>query len=238
MSTGIRSSKKEASASKQLAPSQLIKKEEQSSKPMAFSQPSFGQITVDSQIKTYRQTLQQEIDKQGYMQTLSVEGASFFGLANGTARGAVPSSRIAIYRVCDSQDSCEGAGILAAFDDAIADGVDIITVSLGGQFPTPFDVDSIAIGSFHAMSNGILVTHSAGNSGPDRQTVASVAPWVLTVAANTIDRKFISKLELNDGTVLTILSNVFKPGPVRPVELVGPRPTAFSGPGLTKNQFS
>ncbi|XP_031398522.1 subtilisin-like protease SBT4.6 [Punica granatum] len=133
----------------------------------------------------------------------AVEGASFFGLANGTARGAVPSSRIAIYRVCDSQDSCEGAGILAAFDDAIADGVDIITVSLGGQFPTPFDVDSIAIGSFHAMSNGILVTHSAGNSGPDRQTVASVAPWVLTVAANTIDRKFISKLELNDGTVLT-----------------------------------
>ncbi|PKI31394.1 hypothetical protein CRG98_048216 [Punica granatum] len=97
-----------------------------------------------------------------------------------------------------------GAGILAAFDDAIADGVDIITLSLGGRRPTSFDVDSIAIGSFHAMSNGILVTQSAGNSGPNLQTVASVAPWVLTVAANTIDRKFISKLELNDRTVLTV----------------------------------
>ncbi|PKI31920.1 hypothetical protein CRG98_047689 [Punica granatum] len=70
MSMRTRSSKKEASASKQLVPSQSIKKEEQSSKQVASSQPSFGQITVDSQIKTYRQTLQHEIDKQGYMQTL------------------------------------------------------------------------------------------------------------------------------------------------------------------------
>ncbi|PKI67914.1 hypothetical protein CRG98_011510 [Punica granatum] len=70
MSMRTRSSKKEASASKQLAPSQSIKKEEKSSKHMASSQPSVGQITVDSQIKTYRQILQQEIDKQGCMQTL------------------------------------------------------------------------------------------------------------------------------------------------------------------------
>ncbi|PKI45166.1 hypothetical protein CRG98_034444 [Punica granatum] len=70
MSMRTRSSKKKALASKQLAPSQSIKKEEKSSKQVATSQPSFGQITVDSQIKTYRQTLQQEIDKQGCMQTL------------------------------------------------------------------------------------------------------------------------------------------------------------------------
>ncbi|PKI42596.1 hypothetical protein CRG98_037009 [Punica granatum] len=70
MNMRTRSSKKEASASKQLAPSQSIKKEEKSSTHKASGQPSIGQITVDSQIKTYRQTLQQEIDKQGCMQTL------------------------------------------------------------------------------------------------------------------------------------------------------------------------
>ncbi|PKI61241.1 hypothetical protein CRG98_018389 [Punica granatum] len=56
MSQRTRSSKKEVSASKQLA----------------SSQPSVGQITINSQIKTYRQTLQNEIDKQGNMQTLPV----------------------------------------------------------------------------------------------------------------------------------------------------------------------
>ncbi|XP_031387324.1 subtilisin-like protease SBT4.5 [Punica granatum] len=151
-----------------------------------------------------------------------VEGASFFGLANGTARGAVPSSRIAVYKVCDSTGGCDGYGILAAFDDAIADGVDIITVSLGGDTPSPIDQDPISIGSFHAMKKGILVTHSAGNSGPMPQTVTSVAPWVLTVAANSIDRKFITKLVLGDGTVLTgIAVNSFPSSPTNSALVFG-----------------
>ncbi|PKI32724.1 hypothetical protein CRG98_046898 [Punica granatum] len=68
----------------------------------------------------------------------AVEGTSFFGLANGTARRSCPSSRIAIYRVCDSQGNCEGDGILAAFDDAIADGK---------SGPNPQTVFSVALGS-------------------------------------------------------------------------------------------
>ncbi|KAF9614781.1 hypothetical protein IFM89_020635 [Coptis chinensis] len=52
--------------------------------------------------------------------------------------------------------------ILAAFDDAIADGVDIISVSLGSDVPDPHFKDPIAIGSFHAMKKGILTSNSAG----------------------------------------------------------------------------
>lgn len=133
-----------------------------------------------------------------------MDGASFYGLANGTARGGVPSARIAVYKVCDSSGNCATDEILAAFDDAIADGVDIITVSLGGSSASPFDADTIAIGAFHAMAKGILVTHAAGNSGPEARTLSSVAPWLFTVAATSIDRKFISKLVLGDGTVLTV----------------------------------
>ncbi|PKI32174.1 hypothetical protein CRG98_047432 [Punica granatum] len=135
----------------------------------------------------------------------AVERASLFGLANGTARGGVPSSRIAVYKVCDSQGNCQGDGILAAFDDAIADGVDIITASLGEQ-AIPFDKDPLAIGAFHAMAKGVLVTLSAGNSGPDAGTVGAVAPWVLTVASNSLDREFMTKLVLGDGTLLTVSS--------------------------------
>lgn len=93
---------------------------------------------------------------------------------------------------------------MKAFDDAIADGVDIITVSLAGMQANPFDQDENAIGSFHAMSKGILVTFAGGNFGPSEGTVDNVAPWVITVAASSIDRQYISSVVLGDGTVLTV----------------------------------
>ncbi|XWS38431.1 hypothetical protein CRYUN_Cryun19dG0131000 [Craigia yunnanensis] len=134
-----------------------------------------------------------------------VLGASYYGLANGTARGGVPGARIAMYKVCWSF-GCATADILAAFDDAIADGVDVISVSLGADFPLPYDEDPIAIGAFHAMKYGILTSNSAGNSGPWPYSVSNYAPWTLTVAASTIDRKFVAKAVLGNGQVLTGLS--------------------------------
>ncbi|RZC47701.1 hypothetical protein C5167_040643 [Papaver somniferum] len=127
-----------------------------------------------------------------------VEGASFYAIAKGNARGAVPSARIAAYKVCFS-GGCKSDAILAAFDDAIADGVDIISVSLGSLWPVPFDNDPTVIGSFHAMKKGILTSHSAGNSGPNPQTVANDAPWLLTVAASTTDRRVMDKIVLGNG---------------------------------------
>ncbi|KAL3824155.1 hypothetical protein ACJIZ3_020184 [Penstemon smallii] len=138
-----------------------------------------------------------------------VKGASFYGIAEGIARGAVPSSRITAYKVC-SESGCSSANILAAFDDAIADGVDLITISIGGNTPEALQIDPIAIGSFHASQKGILVIQSAGNSG-SQASVGSVAPWILTVAASTIDRGIVTKVALGNGSILTGKSvNSFK----------------------------
>ena len=126
----------------------------------------------------------------------SVSEASFFGLASGTARGGVPSARVAVYKVCWS-DGCYDADILAAFDDAIADGVDIISVSLSTGSDDYFK-NSIAIGSFHAMRNGILTSTSAGNGGPELETLSNFSPWSLSVAASTIDRDFFTQVQLGD----------------------------------------
>lgn len=128
----------------------------------------------------------------------SVTSASLYGLGSGTARGGVPSARIAVYKVC-WYDGCYGSDILAAFDDAIADGVDIISVSLGHAKPRDYFQDSISIGSFHAMRNGILTSTSAGNEGPGYRTVTNMSPWFLSVAASTIDRKFLTKVLLGNG---------------------------------------
>ncbi|THG15185.1 hypothetical protein TEA_009958 [Camellia sinensis var. sinensis] len=129
-----------------------------------------------------------------------VSNASLFGFASGIARGAVPSARIAVYKVC-WHDDCSDVDILAAFDDAIADGVDVISISLGGSYPLDYFNDSIAIGAFHSMKNGILTSSAAGNSGPGSASIKNFSPWSLSVAASTIDRKFITNVILGNNMV-------------------------------------
>ncbi|XP_017982587.1 PREDICTED: subtilisin-like protease SBT5.3 isoform X2 [Theobroma cacao] len=146
-------------------------------------------------------------DKEGHgTHTLSTAGgnlvakASVLGFGKGTAKGGSPRARVAAYKVCwppVSGDECFDADILAAFDVAIHDGVDVLSVSLGGD-PTPFFNDSVAIGSFHAIKHGIVVVCSAGNSGPAYGTVTNIAPWQITVGASTMDREFPSIVVLGN----------------------------------------
>lgn len=137
-----------------------------------------------------------------------VQNASLYGLAGGTARGAVPSARVAMYKVCWDTFGCSDMDLLAAFEAAINDGVDIISISIGGIF-VGYDVDSIAIGAFHAMKKGILTVASAGNSGPSLGTVTNHAPWILTVAASGIDRAFRSDVRLGNGKSVIVSFYIF-----------------------------
>lgn len=127
-----------------------------------------------------------------------VNNASLYGIAKGIARGGVPSARIASYKICWS-GGCGDADVLAAFDDAIYDGVDLISLSVGGSSKEFFH-DSVAIGAFHAMRKGILTSCAGGNYGPTISTVENVAPWIFTVAASSIDRQFTSVIKLDDGS--------------------------------------
>uniref|UniRef100_A0A0E0KQS4 Subtilisin-like protease n=1 Tax=Oryza punctata TaxID=4537 RepID=A0A0E0KQS4_ORYPU len=130
----------------------------------------------------------------------AVAGASYFGYANGTATGVAPMARVAMYKAVFSADTLESAStdVLAAMDQAIADGVDVMSLSLG--FPeTSYDTNVIAIGAFAAMRRGIFVTCSAGNDGSDSYTVLNGAPWITTVGASTIDREFTATVTLGAG---------------------------------------
>lgn len=142
-----------------------------------------------------------------------VSNMSYDGLAYGGARGGAPMARIAVYKTCwDS--GCYDADLLAAFDDAIKDGVDIISVSLGPNYPQgDYFNDAISIGSFHATSHGILVVSSAGNVGT-RGSVTNLAPWIFTVAASSTDREFASYIVLGNGQKFMVIwfphSTLFK----------------------------
>ncbi|KAE8732876.1 Cucumisin [Hibiscus syriacus] len=134
--------------------------------------------------------------------------------------------------------SSTAAGILAAFDDAIADGVDIISLSVGSFSPLDYFEDSIAIGAFHAMKYGILTSNSAGNGGPVPASVTNLSPWSLSVAASTIDRKFVAKVKLGNGQIFEGASiNIFDPkGKTYPFIYGGDAPNATLGPSAS--QFS
>ncbi|KAH9745461.1 subtilisin-like protease SBT5.3 [Citrus sinensis] len=120
-----------------------------------------------------------------------VAGASVFGFGKGTAKGGSPKARVAAYKVCwEGLGGCYDCDIIAAFDMAIHDGVDVLSVSLGVKRPTFFG-DGIAIGSFHAVQHGIVVVCSAGNTVENvDSTVENVAPWQIVVGASTMDRDF------------------------------------------------
>ncbi|KAK4277421.1 hypothetical protein QN277_015423 [Acacia crassicarpa] len=127
-----------------------------------------------------------------------VAKASFFGYASGKARGMAPKARLAIYKACWKYN-CSNADILDAIDKAIEDGVDIISMSLGGDAQDYYD-DVMAIGSFQATARGIFVSASAGNGGPESNSLANNnAPWITTVGAGTIDRDFPAYVSLGDG---------------------------------------
>jgi subtilisin family serine protease len=128
---------------------------------------------------------------------------NFGGLGTGGGRGGAPMARIAVYKACwDS--GCYDADILAAFDDAISDGVDIISVSLGPDYPQGgYFTDAISVGSFHATRNEILVVSSAGNAGK-QGSATNLAPWMLTVAAGTTDRSFATFIRLQNSTFIMV----------------------------------
>lgn len=115
-----------------------------------------------------------------------------------------------MFKTCwgkDFEGVCTEADILAAFDDAIRDGVNVISASFGSSPPlSSFFESSADIGAFHAAERGISVVFSGGNDGPDPGVVQNVAPWAVSVAASTVDRSFPTRIVIDGSFILTVLT--------------------------------
>ncbi|KAL0009707.1 hypothetical protein SO802_004815 [Lithocarpus litseifolius] len=163
--------------------------------------------------------------------------ASTLGYARGVAAGMAPKARLAAYKVCWSS-GCYDSDILAAFDAAVADGVDVISLSVGGVV-VPYNLDAIAIGAFAAADAGIFVSASAGNGGPGALTVTNVAPWVTTVGAGTIDRDFPADVKLGNEKIIPGMSIYggpnLVPGRMYPLVYGGSAQTGNGGDGYSSS---
>ena len=119
---------------------------------------------------------------------VSLGGANFQLDVSGVA----PRANLISYQVCDP--ACPDSSSLAAIDQAIADGVDVLNFSISGTDDPWTDLVDLAF--LAANAAGILVAASAGNDGPGASTVANTGPWNVAVAATTHQRIFAQPVTL------------------------------------------
>ena len=82
-----------------------------------------------------------------------------------TISGMAPHANIIAYDVC-YEDGCPNAASLAAVQQAILDGVDVLNYSIGpNSAVNPYE-NPVELAMLDAMHAGILTATSAGNSGP------------------------------------------------------------------------
>ena len=126
----------------------------------------------------------------------------------GPLSGVAPAARLAFYKAC--WGGCSATALTAAFDSAVADGVDVINLSYDATLLDPFTLEAMR----NAAAAGVFIAAAAGNGGP--QAVQHTAPWVTSVASTTHDAEYRATLKLGDGRGFTNAS--YSPGvPVSPL---------------------
>ncbi|XP_072953253.1 subtilisin-like protease SBT2.5 isoform X2 [Typha angustifolia] len=128
------------------------------------------------------------------------------GYEFGKASGMAPRARIAVYKVLYRLFGGYVSDVVAAIEQAVHDGVDILNLSVGPNSPptatrttflNPFDAALLS-----AVKAGVFVAQAAGNGGPFPKTLVSFSPWITTVAAAVDDRRYKNHLTLGNGKIL------------------------------------
>lgn len=117
------------------------------------------------------------------------------GAVARTLSGVAPHANLIVYKACEEEENCRGSWLLAAINQATADGVRVFNYSIGGDARDPWgSSDSLAM--LAARDAGVVVVTSAGNDGPGVGTMGAPAnsPWVIAAANTTHDRAIVNRL--------------------------------------------
>ncbi|NQD66613.1 S8 family serine peptidase [Bacillus haikouensis] len=100
--------------------------------------------------------------------------------------GVAPDAELNVYRVLGPYGSGANSSVIAGVDRAVADGMDVINLSLGASTNNPLDASSLAIDN--AVLSGVTAVVAAGNTGElGNSTLGSpgAAALALTVGASS-----------------------------------------------------
>ena len=122
-----------------------------------------------------------------------VSSAKIFGIERGPISGIAPGAHVIAFRVCLEQ-GCFPSDTVAAVQQAIIDGVNVINFSVSGG-ASPYS-DPVELAFLDAFNAGISVNASAGNAGPGAGTSDHGGPWVTTVGASSSNRAHQTTLRL------------------------------------------
>ncbi|KAL5748377.1 hypothetical protein ACOSP7_025414 [Xanthoceras sorbifolium] len=123
------------------------------------------------------------------------------GFNYGYASGMAPGARIAVYKAVYTFGGYM-SDVVAAVDQAVEDGVDIISLSVGPSAvpsgPSAF-LNLLEMELLFATRAGVLVIQAAGNGGPSSSSILSFSPWITSIAASVTDRKYNNTIKLGNG---------------------------------------
>ena len=122
-----------------------------------------------------------------------------------TISGMAPQAYLGSYKVFGSpgiNDSASESALLQALEDAAGDGMDVVNMSLTTDYSEILAFDPLVTAVENAASLGVIVVVSAGNYGPDPQTIGSPAdaPHVISVGATNNDRTFSATAAVQGGS--------------------------------------
>lgn len=98
----------------------------------------------------------------------------------GWVKGIAPAADLYVYRVLGPGGHGTDADVIAAVERAVADGLDVINLSLGGEVNSQVSADSVALNN--AVLAGVVVVAANGNTGPGDFTTGSPAAAKLPIS--------------------------------------------------------
>ncbi|HWC96833.1 MAG TPA: S8 family serine peptidase [Candidatus Sulfopaludibacter sp.] len=124
-----------------------------------------------------------------------------------TISGVAPQAWIGAYKVFGTpgyNDFTTSDAVILALEDAVNDGMDVISMSIGSTLAPRLESDMEAQVMDLVSAMGVIVVVAAGNNGSDPFTISSPAdaPSVIAVGAVNNDRLFADSLVLPDGSSL------------------------------------
>ncbi|MQL94528.1 hypothetical protein Taro_027186 [Colocasia esculenta] len=133
-------------------------------------------VVIDEREKTPRDRNGHGTHTAATVAGSAMPNASLLGYAPETARG--------MRWRCGSPPT--SSDILSVVDRAVADGVDVLSISLGGGVSSYYR-DGMSVAAFGTMEAGVFVAYSAGNARLDPIPVPSASPLLFTPAAIMCD---------------------------------------------------